>query len=125
MAARKRKVDVSDTWREKISTTMLMLRLKEHIDGKVQLESTQIKAIELILQRTVASLSSVEQTVHTADDILTDEQIAARFQGLIEAHPDLLQRLLAMQARVAPQQPAIVAGPEQAVPSTEPIKATG
>ena len=102
MAARTRKIELSDNWREKISVSMLMNRLKNHIDGKSYLESTQLKAIELILQRTVASLSSVEQTVHNADDQLTEDQLMLKFQALIEAHPDLLQRILAVQARAKP-----------------------
>lgn len=122
MAARKRKVELSDSWKEKISVSMLMNRLRDHIDGKVELESTQLKAIELILQRTVASLSSVEQTVHNADDQLTEEQLMAKFQALFEAHPGLLQRLLAMQARSKPGIAVQQTGDDAHI---QPVQATG
>ena len=113
MAARKRKLEMTDSWREKCSTTMLMLRLKSHIDGDIELQPTQLKAIELILQRTVASLSSVEQTVHNADDTLSEDQLLAKFSALFEAQPGLLQRILALQARGATQQLTSVPSSDQ------------
>ena len=48
------------------------------------------------------SLSAVEQTTLNPDDKLTEEQIMAKFQQLIDAFPDLLAKLLADRAKDAP-----------------------
>ena len=76
-----------------------MNRLKDHADGKIELQNTQLKAIELILQRTVPSLSAVEQTTIEPDQKLSEADILGRITALLAAHPDLVQQALAMQAR--------------------------
>jgi hypothetical protein len=99
MAARKNKVNLSDRWKDAISLSMLHKRLTDHIDGKIELTSTQVKSIELILQRGVPTLSAVEQTTISEDEKLDDNQILAKLSALIEQHPDIVQQALALRAR--------------------------
>jgi len=49
-------------WKAKLKVSHLMNRLADSGDGRVALEPTQIKAIEILLDRVVPRLSSVEQT---------------------------------------------------------------
>ena len=99
MAARINKTEITESWKQKISVSMLMNRLKDHADGKIELQQTQLKAIELILQRTVPSLSAVEQTTIEPDQKLSEADILGKITALLAAHPDLVQQALAMQAR--------------------------
>ena len=48
--------------RDKIQATQLVNRLEGHALGDVELSATQIKAIEILLKKSVPDLSSVELT---------------------------------------------------------------
>jgi hypothetical protein len=45
--------------RDKIQATQLVNRLTDHALGKISLEATQIKAIEILLKKSVPDLSAV------------------------------------------------------------------
>lgn len=92
MAARIRKVQHDDRTREKIRTSQLLNRLHAYAlsendpqNGKpVELSSTQVKAIEVLLRKSLPDLSQVESTntnynVDVAD--LTDAQLASIAAG--------------------------------------------
>lgn len=49
--------------RDRIRTTMLTKRLQDHALGKLDLQPTQLKAIEILLKKTLADLSSVDTTI--------------------------------------------------------------
>lgn len=59
MAARIRKHHQDDV-RRKIQATQLVNRLTNHALGEIELTATQIKAIEILLKKSVPDLSSVE-----------------------------------------------------------------
>ena len=64
MAARKhhqRKVVLNDHegWKQAIQTRMLVNRLNDHVNGKVDLKPTQLEAIKVLLKKTAPDLSSV------------------------------------------------------------------
>lgn len=81
----------------------LLLVLQKHAHSKRgKLSSTRIAAARAALPFLRPALQSIEQTVHNADDELTQDQIFAKFQALIEAHPDMLDRLIAMRAKANP-----------------------
>ena len=61
MAARNRK-GLSEATRKRIQTTMLVKRLEDHVVGECELSSTQIRAAEILLKKTLPDLSSVEMT---------------------------------------------------------------
>ncbi len=55
----------SDTVRQKIQASNLINRLQKHIDGEIELTSTQLKAIEMLLDRSVAKLQTIQ---HVGDE---------------------------------------------------------
>lgn len=62
MAARKLKRFHSDEIRAKIQTSQLINRLTDHALGKVELSTSQVRAIEVLIKKTVPDLSSVALT---------------------------------------------------------------
>ncbi len=61
MAARMRKTHQDDV-RAKIQTSQLINRLTEHALGNVELSATQVRAIEVLIKKTLPDLSAVELT---------------------------------------------------------------
>lgn len=60
MAARIRRLELHDEWRAKIQTSMLLNRLSDHALGNCELSSTQIKAIEILIRKTLPDLQSIQ-----------------------------------------------------------------
>jgi hypothetical protein len=82
MAARKNKVTLSETWKDRISATMILNRLVSHVEGNLDLSPTQIKAADIILKKVVPDLARTE---HVGDGggpvemrVALIEKIAAR-----------------------------------------------
>ncbi len=61
MAARKRK-GLSENTRKRIKTSMLAKRLEDHVLGKCELSASQVRAIEVLLRKTMPDLSAVALT---------------------------------------------------------------
>lgn len=59
MAARLRKLHQEDV-RAKIQTSQLINRLENHALNGLELSATQIKAIEVLIRKTLPDLSSIE-----------------------------------------------------------------
>ncbi len=59
MAARKLRVTHQEDVRKKIQCRQLINRLMGHIDGNTQLAPTQIRAIEILLNKSLPNLSDV------------------------------------------------------------------
>jgi hypothetical protein len=60
MAARSVKIKIDDRTREKIRTSQLLNRLNDHIFSDAEISQTQLKAIEILLRKSLPDLSSVE-----------------------------------------------------------------
>lgn len=60
MAARTRKIRHDDETRARIKTSQLINRLTKHAFGEVQLSSTQVRAIEILLGKTLPNLAQIE-----------------------------------------------------------------
>lgn len=60
MAARTRKVRHDDFTRAKIQTTQLVKRLMSHVDGDVELSSTQVTAALGLLKKALPDLASTQ-----------------------------------------------------------------
>jgi hypothetical protein len=76
MAARTRKVTHDDKTREKIRTSQLLNRLQDHVfggEGKkaVDISQTQMKAIEILLRKSLPDLSAVELSGNEDKPIVT------------------------------------------------------
>jgi hypothetical protein len=67
MAARLRTTHQEDV-RTKIQTSQLINRLQDHALGKIELEPSQIKAIEVLIRKTLPDLSQVTASITPADD---------------------------------------------------------
>ena len=61
MAARLNRMH-SEAVRAKIQASQLINRLTDHALGKISLEPTQVRAIEILLKKSVPDLSSIEMT---------------------------------------------------------------
>lgn len=57
-----RRIARDDNTREKIRTAQLINRLQKHIDGDVELSQSQIRAIEILLKKSLPDLSAVHST---------------------------------------------------------------
>lgn len=99
MAARTAKLAITDRWKDQLRASMLHKKLTDHIDGKIDLEPTQVRSIELILQRCIPTLTATELTTVNESEKLDENQLLAKLEALIAAHPDLVQRALAAAAK--------------------------
>lgn len=52
----------TDACRDKIKTSQLINRLERHVLAELELSATQLKAIEILLRKTLPDLASVEHT---------------------------------------------------------------
>jgi hypothetical protein len=73
MAARIRKVTLNDDWRAKIRVTTIMNRLQAHVDGEVELSTTQISAAKIILGKLVPDLSATKNDTNITGEIALRE----------------------------------------------------
>ena len=62
MAARTRKVTLTDDWRQGIRATNIVHRLYRHSLGEVEMTKTQIDAAKVVLAKILPDLKSIEQT---------------------------------------------------------------
>lgn len=60
MAARIHKIRHDDETRAKIQTSQLINRLTDHALGDLKLEPTQVRAIEILLRKTLPDLTATE-----------------------------------------------------------------
>ena len=81
MAARIRRITHDEEVRNRIKTSQLVNRLTSHALGECDLASTQIKAIEILLSKTLPSLSQTTLDGNlnlTAHEDMLDELDRAR-----------------------------------------------
>jgi len=62
MAARKYMINHDAKTREKIKTSQLLNRLNGHVFDGIELSQTQLKAIEILLKKTLPDLTSIAMT---------------------------------------------------------------
>lgn len=61
MAARMRRITLSDDWKERIRVGEILSRLVRHFEGKCEMSATQIAAAKLVLSKVVPDLRAVDQ----------------------------------------------------------------
>ncbi len=98
MAARTRKVALTDSWKENIRASMIMNRLVKHVEGEVQMSPTQIKAAQIILAKIVPDLARTEMTGLDGGPIAV---AAMDVKGLSDKELDQLQALLSKASPAA------------------------
>ena len=69
MEARTRKTTLSENWKEKIQTSMLLNRVNNHALGQVEMTSSQLDAAKFLLNKTIsnAPTETVNDTKMTHD----------------------------------------------------------
>jgi len=79
MAARKRRTTLNDKWRQRIQTSMIINRLQDHIEGKIELTAAQVRSAEILLKKTAPDLThTTGEVTHTHHDELTDRMTQAK-----------------------------------------------
>lgn len=63
MAARTRRTSLDESWRNNIRASQLINRLTGFIEGKVELNASQVKAIEILLRKVAPDLARVDNQV--------------------------------------------------------------
>lgn len=63
MPARTRKVRHDDLTRERIQTSQLVNRLTNHVLGKAEMSATQVRAAEILLNKSLPNLQTIENNV--------------------------------------------------------------
>lgn len=86
--------------RAKIQSAQVISRLAQHLDGKVELSPTQVKAAQILLDRTLPSLSSQELHHHDETAGLTESEMLARLQQLLAALPADAQAAVGIALRI-------------------------
>lgn len=66
MAARIKKIRHDDDTRMKIKAAQLINRLTNHANGEIELTSTQVRSIEILLRKILPDLSDVKMDVNAA-----------------------------------------------------------
>ncbi len=69
MAARKRRTELNEGWRDKIKASMLINRLMDHVDGKCELSQTQLRSAEILLKKVAPDLKAIEQTLEVEGEL--------------------------------------------------------
>jgi site-specific recombinase len=62
MAARIRKTTLSEEWKAKIQAGAILTRLVKHVNGEIEMTSSQIKAADILLKKTIPDLARSEVT---------------------------------------------------------------
>lgn len=75
--------------RAKIQATHIVNRLQQHGDGTIELSPTQIKAYEILLNKSLASLQATEITEVSKNDKLSEAEILAKIADIVKREPRL------------------------------------
>ena len=59
MAARK-KLELTQAWKDKIQVSMLIDRLVKHVNDEIDMKPTQLKAAEILLKKVAPDLASTK-----------------------------------------------------------------
>lgn len=60
MAARKRRLELSDAWKDNIRAGVLAQRLYAHANGNAEMSNSQIKAADILLKKLIPDLGRTE-----------------------------------------------------------------
>jgi hypothetical protein len=85
--------------RDEIALTKIEKMLDDQRDGVVELTPIQLKALEIRYHKLRPSLSAVEQTNLNPQDQITESQLISNLHSFLQANPDVLPQLIAMQQK--------------------------
>jgi len=93
MAARKPRQSKSVKERNLVKAGVIFARVVDHANGKIEMSATQLKAADIVLSKTMPSLSNIEQSIVNEDDAKSLDQIKAELAALVQAQPEILTYL--------------------------------
>jgi hypothetical protein len=108
-----------ENWRERFRADMLVSMLAEHAAGRVEKSATQIKAIEIVLDRIEPRLSAVEQTHIDSDATKSESELIQEAIALFKAHPELARQAGFIPAPAQPVDNAVQHSPDTAYPDAK------
>lgn len=73
--------------RAKIETTKILNLLGQHVKDEVKMESTQIRAAEILLNKTIPNLSAIEQSI-SPDSVDVIEELFKFVRNTSRTIPD-------------------------------------
>ena len=113
-----------EKWRERYKAHGIIQTLHDHGQGKVDLSPTQIKALEIVLDRLEPRLSAVEQT--TVDPGRSEADIMQELRLAIDADPSFKTQLQALiDGRPVEVSTNKADTPNPGQPDSHPISKTG
>lgn len=65
MAARKNKIKLTESWKERIRTSMLLNRVNNHALGEEEMTSTQLDAAKFLLNKIISNASTDQNVNHS------------------------------------------------------------
>lgn len=80
MAARTRKTELDEKWKEKIKAGVIMDRLLRHVNGDIEMSTTQINAAKILLGKIIPDLKSsddslsVNHKIERVEIVLKDDE---------------------------------------------------
>mgnify|MGYP001580769232 CR=1 FL=1 len=81
MAARSRKLSLTDGWKAKIRASMLVNRLQNHVAGRIEMSNSQVRAAQVLLSKVVPDLARTEVTGEDGGPIQTENKLEIGFMG--------------------------------------------
>ncbi len=109
-----------DSVKDKIQASQLVNLLQDYALAnkrrRQRFDTGRIKAAEILLARSIPTLSTVEQTLVDQRDKLSEAEVLAELQGLFTAKPELLDKLIELRdaARLVQEGHETVATAQQA-----------
>ena len=67
MVARKRKIQLTESWKEKIRVSMLLNRLNDHVFGEAEMSNTQLDAAKFLLNKVIANPAQDANVNHSGE----------------------------------------------------------
>lgn len=80
MSARKRRITLSEDWKERIKVGEIMSRLNRHVMGECEMKPSQINAARLLLAKVAPDLRSIEHSGETnflVTELITKDEAKA------------------------------------------------
>jgi hypothetical protein len=100
--------------RRAIQVGVLIKRLSDCANGKIEMNSNQIAAAKALIDKAVPTLSAVETTQLEAAAVSTEAEILEQLTALIRANPSLMSEIQGQVARQANGEAVATAKPLEA-----------
>ena len=79
-----RREPLSEKWRERIQTGVLLDRLQKHALGDIEMTAAQVKSAEVVLRKTIPDLKAIEHSGGVDIRTESDAEVLARIKANAE-----------------------------------------